>query len=341
MGTKSRSQHGVREHLGAAHVRLPETGGAHVVRLDAGAKRHVPAQHIDVDTHAVGGVRVLADQDDGLTAGGSHRAHAVPRLPQTTPRRVLIEQPELADRGHSKRHVLERDHAASAELVHADATIRVDDDVNARATTGQRIARVLIARRGSDTHSPEGVHGIGQSLAAHAAQLPGDHPGLPVALSGGREVREFSATDASRTGLGPHGGNPIGRCLDDLDDVRPRELLLDGGHPRTDNLTWCRVAHEDDASGLVACDAGAAVCGLPDGQAKDLADALTGLRESGTAARGGTAMRRARTHGASWEDRCGVCAALEVTASGAGTRRNGSPVFGSAVWDAQCIHTPA
>ena len=27
--------------------------------------------------------------------------------------------------------------------------------------------------------------------------------------------------------------------------------------------------------------------------------------------------------------------------SALGTRRNGSPVFGSAVWDAQCIHTPA
>ena len=282
-------------------MRLPETGGAYVVRLDVGANRHVPAQHVSIDAHAVGGVRVLADQDDGLTAGGGHRAHAVPRLPQSTPRRVLIKQSELADCGHSKRHVLERDDAASAELVHAGAAISVDDDVNARAATGQRIARVLVARRGSDTNSPEGVHSLGQGLPAHAAQLPGNHAGLPVALSARRQVRELAATDASRTGLGPHGLDPVSRRLDDHDGIRPRELLLDGGYPRADDLTGCRVAHEDDAPALVAGDARATVCGLANAQLEDLTDPLARLRGRGTAARGGTPTGRAGAHAFSSE----------------------------------------
>ena len=87
--------------------------------------------------------------------------------------------------------------------MHAGATIRVDDDVNTRAATGQWIGRVLVPRRGSDTHSTEGFHSLGQGLAAHAAQLPRNHAGLPVALSSRRQVREFPASDASRTGLGP------------------------------------------------------------------------------------------------------------------------------------------
>ena len=87
--------------------------------------------------------------------------------------------------------------------MHAGAPIRVDNDVDARATTGQRIARVLVPRRRGDTHSTEDFHSLGQGLAAHAAQLPRNHAGLPVALSGRRQVREFPSTDASRTGLGP------------------------------------------------------------------------------------------------------------------------------------------
>ena len=70
--------------------------------------------------------------------------------------------------------------------MHAGVPIRVDNDVNARAATGQRIVRILIAGRGSDTHTTEGIHCLGQGLAAHAAHLPGNHAGFPVALCDGR-----------------------------------------------------------------------------------------------------------------------------------------------------------
>ena len=93
--------------------------------------------------------------------------------------------------------------------MHAGTTIRVDDDVDARAATGQRIARVLVPRRGSDTHSPEGVHGLGQGLAAHAAQLPGDHARLPITLSTRSQVSELAAANATRTRLGPDGLDAI------------------------------------------------------------------------------------------------------------------------------------
>ena len=282
-------------------MRLPETGGTHVVRLDTGANRHVPTQHIGVDAHTVGGIRIVTDQDDGLTAGGGHRSHAVPRLPQESPRRALVKQTELADRGHSQRHVLERDHAATAELVHAGAPIRVDNDVDARAATSQRIARILIPRRGSDTHSTEGFHGLGQGLTAHAAQLPGNHAGLPIALCGGRQVREFPSTDASRTGLGPDGIDTVGRGLDDLNGIRPGQLLLHGGHACTNNFSGCRVAYEDDATALVAGDARATVGGLANGQLEDLADPLARLRGRGTAARGWTTTGGAGTHAFSSE----------------------------------------
>ena len=180
--------------------------------------------------------------------------------------------------------------------MHAGATIRVDDDVDARAAAGQRIARVLVARRRSDTHSTEGFHGLGQDLAAHAAQLPRNHTGLPVALSGRRQVRELPATDASRTGLGPDGLDAVVRGLDDLDGIRPGQLLLDGGYPRADNLSGCRVAHEDDAPALVAGDTRATVCGLADTQLEDLADPLAGLSGCRATARRGTTARRTGAH---------------------------------------------
>ena len=158
--------------------------------------------------------------------------------------------------------------------MHAGATIRVDDDVNARPATGQQITRVLIPQRRSDTHSSESVHGLGQGLAAHAAQLPGNHAGLPVTLSGRGQVCELAPADSSRPGLGPDGLDAVIRGLDDLDGIRPRELLLDGGHPRADDLTRCRVAHEDNTPALIARDARATVGGLADGQLEDLADPL-------------------------------------------------------------------
>ena len=179
-------------------------------------------------------------------------------------------------------------------------------------------------------HSTEGFHGIGQGFSAHAAQLPGNHAGFPVALCGGRQVRELPAADASRTGLGPDGLNAVGRGLDDLDGIRPRELLLDGGHPRADNLTRCRVAYEDNTPALVACDARASVCGLADGQLEDLADPLAGLHGCGATARRGTTAGRAGAHafssvglslrvvpGCSVRD-------FESPEAGAATRENGS-----------------
>ena len=75
------SNDGVREHLGASHVRLPETGGAHVVRLECSSDGHVPAHSIYVDARSVRCVGILAYHDDRRTRGGRHRAHALPRLP--------------------------------------------------------------------------------------------------------------------------------------------------------------------------------------------------------------------------------------------------------------------
>ena len=213
--------------------------------------------------------------------------------------------------------------------MHAGTTIRVDDDVDARAATGQRIARVLVPRRGSDTHSPEGVHGLGQGLAAYAAQLPGDHARLPVTLSGRGQVRELTAADASRTGLGPDGLDAVGRRLDDLDGIRPRELFLDGTHPRMDDLAGCRVSHEDDTPALVTGDARAAVGGLTNRQLEYLADPLPGLHGCRTASRGGTPTGGAEAHAFSSKvlspgavPGCSV-RALKSSEDGA-TRKNGS-----------------
>ena len=174
--------------------------------------------------------------------------------------------------------------------MHAGAPIRVDNDVNARAATGQRIARVLVPERGHNVHSPEGIHGLGQGPATHTAYLPGDHAGLPVALGGRSQVRELSTANTSRTCLRPNGLHAIIGGGEDLDGIRPRELLLDGGHARTNDLAGCRVAHEDDAPALVTGDARAAVRGFTDGQLEDLADPLAGLRVCGA-----TTLRRAAT----------------------------------------------
>ena len=213
--------------------------------------------------------------------------------------------------------------------MHAGTTIRVDDDVDARAATGQRITRVLVPRRGSDTHSPEGVHGLGQGLAAHATQLPRNHAGLPVTLSGRGQVRELAATDASRTSLGPEGIDTVGRRLDDLDGIRPGQLLLHGGHACTDNFSGCRVAHEDDATALIAGDARATVGGLADTQLENLANPLTGLSGCRATARRGTTARRTGTHSFSSVGLslrvlpgCSV-RVFESTEDGA-TRKNGS-----------------
>ena len=327
---KRRSQHRVREHLGAAHVRLPETGGSHVVGLVQATNGNVPTHHVGIDTRAIRGVGLLADQDDGCSTRGGHRAHAVPRLPQATPRRRLIEEAKLTNRWHCQGHVLERDHAAASELVHAGTPLSVDDDVDARAATGQRITRVLIPQRRSDTHSPESVHGLGQGLAAHAAQLPGDDAGLPVALSGRRQMRELATTDASRTCLGPDGLDAVGRGLNDLDGIRPGQLLLDGTHARADDLSGCRVAHEDDTTAGVAGHAGTAVRGLPDGQFENLADALARARGLGTTALGGTTAGRAGAHTMSSSvvspgDSAGAAGRVSDSGeAGEPTRRNGS-----------------
>ena len=180
--------------------------------------------------------------------------------------------------------------------MHAGATIRVDNDIDARAATGQRIAWALVPGRGCDPHSPEVFDGRSQCLATHATQLPGDHAGLPLALCGRGQVCELAATDAARSSLRPDGLDAVARGLDDLDGVRPRKLLLDSGHARTDDLAGCRVAHEDDASTVVSGDARAAVGWLTDGQLEDLADALARLYLSGTATRRRATMRRAGAH---------------------------------------------
>ena len=190
-------------------MRLPKTGGAHVVRLDAGVDGHVPTQDVGVNTHTVSGVRVITDQNDGIATGRGHSAHTVPRLPQATPRRIRVEQAELTDRGNSQRHIIERNHSAAAKLVHTSTAIRVDDNIDARAATGQRIVRILVAGRRCDAHSPEGIHGFGQGLAAHAAQLPGDHARLPITLSTRSQVSELAAANATRTRLGPDGLDAI------------------------------------------------------------------------------------------------------------------------------------
>jgi hypothetical protein len=174
--------------------------------------------------------------------------------------------------------------------MHAGAPIRVDNDVNARAATGQRIARVLVPERGHNVHSPEGIHGLGQGPATHTAYLPGDHAGLPVALGDRGQVREFTTANTPRTCLRPNGLHAIIGGGEDLDGIRPRELLLDGGHARTNDLAGGRVAYKDDASVLVTGDARAAVRGFTDGQLEDLTDPLAGLRVCGA-----TTLRRAAT----------------------------------------------
>ena len=302
-----------------------------MVRLHADAHGDVPAQHVGVDAHAVRGVRVLADQDDGIAAGRGHRTHAIPGLPQATPRRISVEQAELTDRGNGQRHVVQSDHAAATELVHTGAPIRVDDHVDTRAATGQRIARILIPRRGSDTHSPEGLHGLGQGLAAHAAQLPGDHAGLPVALGGRGQVRELAAADTARTRLGPGGLDAIRGRGHDFNGVRPRELLLDGAHPRADDLPGGGVTHEDDAAAVVAGHARATVGGLPDCQLEDLADPLARAPGVGTPTRGGPAAGRTLAHEFSSSvvspgDLVGACGREADAGEAAAdpTRRNGS-----------------
>ena len=309
-------------------MRLPETGGTHVVGLLHVTDGHVPTQHIGVNTHAVGGVRVLADQDNGIAAGRGHRAHAVPRFPQASPRRPFIEQAEFTDRRHGQRHVLECDHASAAELMHAGAARLVDDDVDARTATDQLIVRILIPWRGRDTHSPEGIHGLGQGLATHAAYLPGDHAGLPGALGDRSQVREFTTADTSGTCLRPNGLHAIFGGGEDLDGIRPCELLLDGGHARTNDLAGCRVAYEDNASVLVTGDARAAVRGFTDGQLEDLTDPLAGLRVCGA-----TTLRRAATgRTVTHEDSSAVSCALAGCSAwafdsdevGAPTRKNGS-----------------
>ena len=212
--------------------------------------------------------------------------------------------------------------------MHAGATRLVDDDVDARTATDQLIVRVLVPGCGRDAHSPEGIHGLGQGLATHAAYLPGDHAGLPGALGDRSQVREFTTADTSGTCLRPNGLHAIIGGGEDLDGVRPRELLLDGGHARTNDLAGCRVAYEDNASVLVTGDARAAVRGFTDGQLEDLTDPLTGLRVCGA-----TTLRRAATgRTVTHEDSSAVSCALAGCSAwafdsdevGAPTRKNGS-----------------
>ena len=142
-------------------------------------------------------------------------------------------------------------------------------------------------------------------------------------------MRELAATDAARTGLGPHGLDAVVRGFNDLDGIRPRELLLHSGHARTDNLTGCSVAHEDDTPTLVARNARAAVGGLTNRQLEYLTDPLPGLRGRRTAARGGMPPGGAEAHAFSSEvlspGAVPGCSVRDFESSEDGaTRKNGS-----------------
>ena len=192
--------------------------------------------------------------------------------------------------------------------MHSGAPGLIDDDVNARATTGQRIARVLISHRRCDVYSPERGNGLGEGLTSHTPQLPGDDALLPLALRGGPQVREFTAANAARTSLWPHRLDAISRSGNNLHCIGPREILLDRGDACADDLARGCVPHEHDAATGIASDARTSMSGFTDAQLEDLADARTHTREIGTTALRRAAARRTGTH--------------EVSSATAGPRRS-------------------
>ena len=145
-------------------------------------------------------------------------------------------------------------------------------------------------------------------------------------------MRELATADTAGTRLGPDGLDAIRGRGHDFNGVRPRELLLDGAHPRADDLPGGGVTHEDDAATVVAGHTRSSVGGLPDAQLEDLADPLARAPGVGTSTRRGTTAGRARTHEDSSSvvsspgDLAGACGRESDSGEAAAdpTRRNGS-----------------